>query len=779
MREAKHMAKGKQFFREENFEKARIEFRNALQIAPNDSEARYYNGVVDEKLGNLREAAQFYQGAIDANTDNVLARGSLGRLYAVSGSPELALETVKPALEKHPEDAELLTVRAAARIELKDPDGALQDAEHAVQLAPNNEDAVETLAGIYKSHGQSDKATALLESTIKQVPNSVDLRLSLAQLYASQGKDAQVEELLINLVRLKPNDAGQRMRLAQYYSRLNHLDEAERVLREAIKALPADEGIKVALVQFLSVRRSKEVAEKELAAMIDSDPKNQHLKLTQAQMFVQEKEYDKATSAYRAMIAANDSDATGITARDALAALLIQRGDVAGAQKLIAEVLTKSARDDDALIMRGNLALASQDPKSAITDLRSVLRDQPNSTAVMRTLARAHLANAEPALAEETMRRALEVNPKDPGTRLDLADLLTSMGKSAQAKPVVDDLVKQDPRNAQALDLQTRVDIANKDFADAKTAAEAILAVQPNDAAANFYLGVVAEAQKRPEDALRFYSAALAIRPDAEQPLAGMAQVLVSQNRIPEAIKRLSDVESRFPELPYACNLRGEILASNRHFDDAKLAFSTAIQRAPKWRDGYQNLTLAQMEDKDWTSAAATLQKAIQNVDRADGFRLELAAIFEKQGKTDDAMQVYETALQKDPNSEVAANNLAMLLITYKTDPKNMTRAKQLVQRFSNSSNAAYLDTYGWVLYKDGDVAAAVAALQSAVSKTPNSPSSLYHLGMAQASAGLADAARDSLSRSLKLGKSFLGKDEAQATLDKLAKVSSDSPPRS
>src|ERR1700722_15346005 len=126
------MAKGKQFFGEENFEKARIEFRNALQIAPNDSEARYYNGVVDEKLGNLREAAQFYQGAIDANTDNILARGSLGRLYAVSGSPELALEIVKPALEKHPEDAELLTVRAASRIELKDPDGALQDAEHAV-----------------------------------------------------------------------------------------------------------------------------------------------------------------------------------------------------------------------------------------------------------------------------------------------------------------------------------------------------------------------------------------------------------------------------------------------------------------------------------------------------------------------------------------------------------------------------------------------------------------------------------------------------------------------
>jgi Tfp pilus assembly protein PilF len=80
------------------------------------------------------------------------------------------------------------------------------------------------------------------------------------------------------------------------------------------------------------------------------------------------------------------------------------------------------------------------------------------------------------------------------------------------------------------------------------------------------------------------------------------------------------------------------------------------------------------------------------------------------------------------------------------------------------------------VLYKRGESAAAVAALQTAVSKTSNSPISLYHLGMAQASAGQDDAARDSLSRSLKSGKNFSGMDEAKATLDKLAIVGASNP---
>src|SRR5580704_169777 len=101
-RKARHVEKGLAFLAANNFEKARIEFRNALQIAPNDGEARYENGLVDEKLGNPREAAQFYQGAIDVNKDNFRARAALGRLYLFSGAPDKALQTIDPGFVTHP-----------------------------------------------------------------------------------------------------------------------------------------------------------------------------------------------------------------------------------------------------------------------------------------------------------------------------------------------------------------------------------------------------------------------------------------------------------------------------------------------------------------------------------------------------------------------------------------------------------------------------------------------------------------------------------------------------
>jgi tetratricopeptide (TPR) repeat protein len=223
-RKAKHLEKGHEFLVAGNFEKARVEFRNALQIAPTDSEARYENGVVDEKLGNPREAAQFYQGAIDVNKDNFRARAALGRLYLFSGAPDKALQTIDPGLAKHPDDAGLLAVRAAARVQQKDTAGALADAERAVQLAPTDEDAVSVLAGVYRSQGNADKAIALLQGAIKQIPATVDLRLVLAQLYASANQEADAEAVLIDLVRLNPAEKAHRVRLAQFYARLNKPD---------------------------------------------------------------------------------------------------------------------------------------------------------------------------------------------------------------------------------------------------------------------------------------------------------------------------------------------------------------------------------------------------------------------------------------------------------------------------------------------------------------------------------------------------------------------------
>jgi tetratricopeptide (TPR) repeat protein len=769
-RKAAHMAKGHAFLTAGNFEKARIEFRNALQIAPNDSAVRFENGVVDEKLGNAREAGQFYQGAIDIDKDNVPARAALGRLYLVHGEPAQGLETIKPSLDKHPDDAQLLTVRAAARMMTKDQPGALADAERAVQLAPDNEDAVSVLAGVDQASGESDKALALLQGAIKKSPQSVNLHLELADLYIRRNEDPQAESLLVDLVHLKPAEKAHRLRLAQFYSRLNRIDDSEKVLREAVFALPNEASMKTALVDFLAQRRGREVAEKELQAFVAKDPRNYSLRLSLAQFYEAGKDMPKAEAVYKDVIADAGLDGPGITARDRLAVLRSAQNDAAGAEKLLAEVLAKVPRDDDALFLRASLALQQRDPKTAIADLRSVLRDQPNAVGVMRVLARAHQANGEPALAEETMRRAVEANPTDAAARLDLAKLLIDLGKPEQARPVVDELLQQQPNNIDALNAQFQIAMASKDFASAKLAAEAIAATSPKLPLGYFYQAAVAEAEQRPDDAVRFYSATLERQPTSTDSLEGLTRVLASQKRVPEALKRLDDVAHAYPESAIPLNIKGEILMSQKRDAEGMAAFEAAIGREPKSWPGYRNLAYAQLNNHDSNAAIATLQAAISKVTKPEQLETMLGLVYQQNGKADEAIQLYDTALRQDPKSDVIANNLAMLLVDTRRDAASLERANSLTARFSTSNNPQLLDTYGWVLYKRGEANGAVAALQSASSKAPNQPVLWYHLGMAQLLAGQTEAARDSLTRCLKSGASFSGIQEAKAALDKLGK---------
>jgi tetratricopeptide (TPR) repeat protein len=771
-RKAKHMDKGETYLAAGNFDKARVEFRNVLQIDPKDPQALYRLGVIEEGAGKPSQAAKFYQAAIDLSPDSVGARAGLARLYLFSGAPERALEIIKPGLAKYPDDVKLLALRAAVRNQQRDVSGALADASRAVALAPANEDAVAVLAGIYRSQGDIAKAQALLEQTIAANPGVIDSRLALAQLDAQNGRLAEAEALLLKLIELKPSEAPHRLRLAQFYLESGQIDAAERCLRQAIKDLPSEYPLKVALIDFLSARRGRDKAEAELKAMIAATPADHDLKFALAKFYQDGKDFKQAQAIYQSIIDREKLGPIGLIARDRLAALRVETGDITGALTMTNEVLEKSPRDEFALLLRGSVALARQDPRAAIVDLQAALRDDPGAVPVLQTLARAQLANGEPESAEATMRRAVETNPKNHALRLDLARLLAQLGKPEPAQAILIDLVKEVPDDLVALDAEYRVSATMEDYVTAKSAADTVVALRPKLAIGYYYQGMLAEARNHPDEAVRLYRTALDMQPDVTDPLEAEIRILVNQKRVQEALKRLDEVSAHAPNTPFPLDLKGDVLLGNSRPVEAQQAFKQAIARAPTWWKSYRGLAAAQLAAKqDPAVAVATLRDAKAVVEQKDALGEALATMLEHMGKPDEAIAEYEEVVRAYPRSELAANNLAMLLVTYRKDRASLDRAKALTVRFAESGNVALLDTYGWVLYKRGESAASVPVLARVVAKLPDQGIARYHLGMAQALAGKNTEARDNLTRAVNSGQLFAGRDEAKAMLDKIANL--------
>ena len=768
-RERRFLEKGRAYVSQGNFEKARVEFRNAMQVLPNEPEARYESGFVAERLGKQREALQLYQSALDVRPDYIDASMRLARLYLLGGAPDRAADILKPALERHPDEPKLLTIRAGVRAQQKDLAGALQDAERAYKLQPDSEDTVAVLAGLYNSSSRPDEAQRTLEAGIARQPKSVDLRLALVQLYLAVNRRDDAEKILKELITLQPDRPEGVLRLARFYAQTDKVPEAEKALRDGIKANESSVPLKLALVQLLAVRKSKDAAEAELQAQVAANPKVPELKFALADFYTETGQVPKAESVLKELIAADGRKEAGVAAKNSLARLKIGQGDLATARSLVGEVLVTSPRDIDALSMRADLELAANDPKGAIADIRAVLRDRPGSSTAIRALARAHIMGNEPAQAEDVLRRAVEAYPADKMIALALIDVLASEGKPDQARLFAENLAKSSPKDATALSSLFRVQMLQKDFAGAHATAAVAKSNLPDLVLGDFLEGGVNEVEGNAAAALDSYSKAIDRAPNAEDVLTAYARLAVRDKKTAILRSRLTKITTDTPSISQAWQLLGELNLGEHRFPDAGADFSKAIELAPKRLAGYRGLSLAKRAAGDLDGAVAVLRDAAEHVPNREEALFEIAAAYQQSNQLEQARKAYEEVLAAKPGYEAAANNLAMLLAS-RADQPSLDRAKALSTPFATSANPRYVDTYAWVLTARGEYAEAVSALSKIVAQHPAEPSFRYHLALAQIKSGQTDAGRSNLAQVVKSGARFEGEADARALFETLGK---------
>ena len=764
-----YMAQGQRYFASGNVDKASVEFRNALQIEPQSVDALYFNGRVAERRGNIRDAIDFYQAALDLQPKDDRARASLAKVFVLGGATQRALEIVSPGLLEHPDNPDLLAARAAARHQIKDDGEARADAERAVQVAPTNENAIAVLTALALRAGDNARALSLASDAVTKAPASVDLRRILASVYLSAGQPDKAEEQMRKIIALEPGEMTPRMQLATHYVELHRLDEAQQVLEEAVRDLPHRDGAKLALVDFITTQRSREQAEKVLRDFIAREPDNEDLRLGLGMLLQRAGATQEAVATYREIIRREGTRGKGLAARDRIAAIDIAENREDDARKLIAEVLTESSRDDDALIMRANLELAHNDPTNAVVDLRSVLHDQPKSVVLQRSLARAYIDEGQPAMAEEALRAAMEAAPGDVSLKISLAQFLIDTERASQAVRLLEDTVTSAPGDASAREELVHAYIANGDLRGARTAAEALKALRPDDAQGYYLAGLIAHDENRPADSEKNLERALELQPASLDILTSLTRFSLERGHGEVAIARLRHSLERNPDDVQLLDLLGATYLDLKDLTDATEVLTRAISLAPNSWVAYRDLAKVRLAANDVSGAIEKYRAALKVAPTQPRVVTELAGLYESQGRIDEAIASYEALYKTDPAGQrLAANNLAMLLVTYKTDKVSLDRARALTVGFATSDNASFLDTVGWVRFKRREYKDAVVVLERAADRSPDSKVIRYHLGMAELRTGEREHARTNLESALSGAGDFAGSEEARSALASL-----------
>jgi tetratricopeptide (TPR) repeat protein len=770
-----HLHRGQEYLASGNLDKAGVEFRNAAQIEPKNAEALYFNGRIAEARNNIREAFAFYQAAIDVNPGYAVARAGVGKMLVFGGAAKRALDVINPGLAEHPDDVDLLAVRAAARHQLREHEAALADAERAVQLGPTNENALSVLAALYTDAKEYPRAISLLNGAVARAPAAIPLREVLTNLYLVSGQPEKAQEQMRKIIDLKPLELTPRSQLAMHLIRAHNLDAAQGVLEEAVQALSkgkqdtkADQA-KLLLVDFLSSERSREQGEKTLRNFIAREPDNLDLRLGLGALLQRTGAPSESLAAYQGVIERDGTGARALTARNRMAAIHLTQGHTDAAQKLIAEVLQKNPRDDDALILRSTVEMRQNDPTGAIGDLRAVLRDQPNSVTLQRTLAAAYLAKGQPALAEEALRAAMKAAPNDAAVQVELAQLLARTDRAAQGVTLLEETAKRLPDDAAVREGLVRAYIAAGNLQGARAAAEELKTRQPQSAAGFYYAGLVAVQEKRLDEAQSNFESALKLQPRRVDVLTSLARVEVSRGASAAAISRVRAALEQDPQNVELLNLLGGLYFDGKDFNHAADMFTRASTLNPRLWQPHRNLALVKVAANDPDGAVSEYQAALKLAPAEPQLVADAARLYEQQGRIDAAIAGYEVLYQGNPQMrQFAANNLAMLLVTYKKDEASLDRARDLTSNFVTSNNGLLLDTVGWVRFKRGEYQDALPTLERAIEQAPESKLIRFHLAMTQLRLGLRDRARTNLEAALTGSDNFQGAEEARTVLASL-----------
>jgi tetratricopeptide (TPR) repeat protein len=219
--------------------------------------------------------------------------------------------------------------------------------------------------------------------------------------------------------------------------------------------------------------------------------------------------------------------------------------------------------------------------------------------------------------AERSLRRSLELEPKAPITRINLANLLFRMGRleeSAEQFRIACDLV---PQAANPRTQLSEVYLRQGKKPQAFETNEEALRLDPNLSAAHCNKGLILIALDRVDEAVPEFREALRLRPDFAEARGGLGIALVRLKQGEEGLAELQEAVSCNPKYAEAHFYLAMELEKQKKFDDAVRHYGKAVENAPNWPPAWFGLGHALSEQAKDHRREDLLVEAIKALQRA------------------------------------------------------------------------------------------------------------------------------------------------------------------
>ena len=602
------------------------EIEQALKINPESSQALVNLGAVRMQIGEAKLAEDAYRQAIALEPASVDAKLALANfLWAAGRAPE-AEATLKEVLAKEPQHLLANRMLGVLYISTRRAREAEQPLKNVADIS-NTAAARFQLADYYVGVGRTKDAVDLLTALSAEPASNAEAEIRLAALDYTHKRAAEAHTRLDALLRRVPNYSSALVLKAQWLTAENKLDEALEKAKAGVAADPQSPAAHFAQAVIHDRRREEAEAIKSYNEVLALNPRAAAAQVELSRLSL--RAGDSAT-ALRYAEEARQSQPTNLDARVAVVRSLVVSGNSTRAATEIAALLKQApssaavhavngmyqARTNNLTAARSSyeralelspgfseaiggltyLDIAAKSPATAIARLETEIAKQPTNSALLALLARAYNAAGDRAKEEETLRRAVSVDPRFTAGYAMLADLYLRQKRTDEALAEFEGIVKRDP----------------------------------SAVGARTMIGMLLDQQGKRDEALKAYQAA--VRGNDNAPVAANNLAFLYAERgtnLDEALQLATSAKQRLPNDANVDDTIGWIYYKKGLTDLALKSFEESLRKAPDNPEVLFHLGLAYAKLDQKAKAREALERALKLNPRVGGeeARRVLAAV--------------------------------------------------------------------------------------------------------------------------------------------------------
>lgn len=697
-RERAYMASGQTYQRQGKPREAAIEYANAVRLMPGDVEAHRALAGAYRQSGATDLAIYELGKMLQINPEDLNARIDVGRLLVKAGQFQSALVQARWMAKKEPRNAAVQELLTTAAGPLGNREEALKAARTAVVLAPGNAEYHTNLGGMLLAYPElRDQATTELVEAIRLNPKDVQAHIYIAQLQESTGNVGAAEQELKRAIQDEPESLQARTSLAALYARAGNRVAAEETLRKASDECSNNPDAALLLERFYEQTGQTDRARDAYAFLATKHPNSLSLQVAYLRVLMNSGEYDSVRSRLDPLIQDHDSD-------------------------------------PDVALFQGYMLLHDGKNSDAVDLLKKASQNEPNRSDVLMLLSDALERAGQVQDALSTLRRALQIDPSSVNGLTGLANFGYRNRNSAAITEAATQMLLFHPQAAEGYLWRGLAGLQKGRGQQALTDLQESLKRAPNETFTMVQIGLALQKTGDTKRAKEMFEHVLQKTPD---PIAvsALADQQIQAGRAADAVSMIQQQITRSPLSAQLYRVLAQAQMAAGDANNAQTSAKRGLSLAPTDRSMLQVFSEAALAAGHIDEPLARWQQWMTDHPDDPHGPAALGALYESAGEDKRAMDFYRRSLSLQGDQPEISAAIAMLSAeTGGNLDVAFSMAQSAYQAAPDSAQAA--DAVGWINYRKGLPASALAPLRMATDLDGTNATVLYHLGTVEADLG-------------------------------------------